>query len=212
MVSPSTGIGGRLTHVYLLSVVDDFLADSALNQPIGVDELVKNNDISSIPKTLPVKSPPTHITVKLETGIIQNKVDPASLHASNLFGDLVEIVTQNILLGSRQVLSSGRLQLLDVLLGHVDQQRQVGRVTPETNCTPGGNQSMTRIPPISFMTVKRALLTLSKLPEHQLGSPQLVLVRSSLGEREGRSESRGELEDGLGGSSKGVALLPKEDV
>jgi hypothetical protein len=86
---------------------DDLLADSALDQPIGVDELMKKNDISSCTITPPARSRPTHITVKLETSIVQNKVDPASLHASNLFGDLVEIVTQNVLLGSRQVLPSG---------------------------------------------------------------------------------------------------------
>lgn len=55
-------------------------------------------------------------------------------------------------------------------------------------------------------------LTLSQLPEHQLGGLQLVLVRDTLGEREGRSESRSELKDGLGRSSKGVTLLPEEDV
>lgn len=91
---------------------DDLLADSALDQPIGVDE----------------------ITVKLESGIVEDKVDPASLHGSNLVGNLVEIVTQNVLFGGRQVLSSGGLQLLDVLLGHVDQEGQVGRVSPETDC------------------------------------------------------------------------------
>lgn len=55
-------------------------------------------------------------------------------------------------------------------------------------------------------------LTLSQLPEHQLGSLQLVLVRDSLGEREGRSESGSELKDGLGRTSEGVTLLPEEDV
>jgi hypothetical protein len=32
------------------------------------------------------------------------------------------------------VLSSGGLQLLDVLLGHVDQEGQVGGVSPQADC------------------------------------------------------------------------------
>jgi len=55
-------------------------------------------------------------------------------------------------------------------------------------------------------------LTLGQLPEHQLGGLELVLVRDSLGEREGRGESGSELKDGFGRSSKGVTLLPEKDV
>jgi len=109
--------------------------------------------------------PATHITIKFEPSIVQNKVDPASLHASDLFGDLVKIVTQDVLLGSRQVLSSGRLQLLDVLLGHIDQQGQVGRVTPETDYVQS-NRSGARIDNFTDWTSSRSLLTLGKLPEH----------------------------------------------
>jgi hypothetical protein len=78
--------------------------------------------------------PSIHITVELEPGIVEDKVDPASLHGGDLVGDLVEVVTQDVLLRGREVLSSGGLQLLDVLLGHVDQEGQVGRVSPQADC------------------------------------------------------------------------------
>jgi hypothetical protein len=45
----------------------------------------------------------------------------------------VQVVSENVLFGSSKVFTPGRLELLDVILGHVDKQRQVGRVTPETD-------------------------------------------------------------------------------
>lgn len=43
------------------------------------------------------------------------------------------LVAQNVLFCSLQVLAPGALELLDVLLTHIDQKRQVGGVAPEAD-------------------------------------------------------------------------------
>jgi len=45
----------------------------------------------------------------------------------------VQVVSENVLLGSSKMLTTSRLELLDVVLGHVDEERQVGRVTPKAD-------------------------------------------------------------------------------
>lgn len=47
--------------------------------------------------------------------------------------DVFEMVSEDVLLCGGKVLSSGALQALDVLLSHVDEQRQVGGVAPKAD-------------------------------------------------------------------------------
>lgn len=98
----------------------------------------------------------------------------------------MEVVSEDVLLSGSEGLSTGRLELLDVLLGHVDQERQIGRVTPETD--------------------------LSQLVEQQFVLLQLSVGRELLVNWLGSRESGGELKDGLTRSREGVTLLPEEDV
>jgi hypothetical protein len=94
-----------------LTMEDNLFTDAALDEPVGEDE----------------------ITVELETGIVEDKVDTAALKVEHVVGEIVQVVAKNVLLSGGKVLSAGRLELLDVLLGHVDKEGQIGRVTPETN-------------------------------------------------------------------------------
>lgn len=47
--------------------------------------------------------------------------------------DPVDVVAQDVLLRRRKMLTASALKVLDVVLGHVDEQAQVSRVAPETN-------------------------------------------------------------------------------
>jgi len=95
----------------LLSVEDDLLAGTGLDEPVGVYQ----------------------IAVQLETGVVEDKVDSAVFDGENVVGELVQVVSENVLLGRGEVFTTGRLELLDVLLRHVDEKGEIGRVTPETD-------------------------------------------------------------------------------
>lgn len=95
----------------LLSMEDDLLAGTGLDQPVGVYQ----------------------IAVQLETGVVEDKVDSAVLDGENVVGELVQVVSENVLLGRGEVFTTGGLELLDVLLRHVDEKGEIGRVTPETD-------------------------------------------------------------------------------
>lgn len=64
------------------------------------------------------------------------------------------MVAENVLLGSGKVLTTGGLKVFNVLLGHVDEQREIGSVTPETH--------------------------LGKLVEEELASLELLVFGSAL--------------------------------
>jgi len=55
------------------------------------------------------------------TSIIQDKVNSAVLEGHGVVGKLVQVVSKNVLLGSSKVLSTCRLELLDIVLSHVDE-------------------------------------------------------------------------------------------
>jgi hypothetical protein len=55
------------------------------------------------------------------TGIIQDKVDSTVLQGHGVIGKLVQVVSENVLLGSSKVFTTGRLELLDIVLSHVDE-------------------------------------------------------------------------------------------
>ena len=77
------------------------------------------------------------IAVQLEPGIIQHKIDPTTsrdLEGLHRVPQLRKVVSKDVLLGSRKVGTPSRLETFDLLLGHVDKQRKVGRIAPETNC------------------------------------------------------------------------------
>lgn len=120
------------------------------------------------------------------TGIVKNKVNPSTPDARDVFRKRPQIIPKDVLLRSSESLTTSRLKLLDVLLSHVDQKRQIGRVTPETNLGE---------------LVEEELLLLLLLFLAQVGVRGLRL----------RKPER-ELEYGLVRAGKGVALLTEEDI
>lgn len=94
-----------------LAVEVDLAADTRLDEPVGKDK----------------------VGVELETGVVKNEVDAAALEVDNELRELIEVVAENVLLGGSKVVTTSRLKGLDVVLGHVNEQRQVGRVAPQTD-------------------------------------------------------------------------------
>lgn len=143
---------------------NDLLAGSRLDEPVGVDK----------------------IAVKLKTGIVENKVNTPALEVGDVVGQLVQVVSKNVLFSVGEVLATSGLKLLDVLLGHVDEKRKIGRVTPKTD--------------------------LSQLEEEETVLLAASLCGNVVGIRYRVREARSELKDSLGGAREGVALLTEEDV
>lgn len=77
-------------------------AKSRLNQPVGVDA----------------------IAVEFETSVIEDEIHATSFLSSELLGrdvfpDLLEVVSENILFRSSKVFSSSRLKTFDIFLTHL---------------------------------------------------------------------------------------------
>ena len=96
-----------------LSVEADLSANTARDQKVCID----------------------HVAVEFETGVIEDKVDSSILHFADDLPERVHVVSKNVGFGGSEVLSSGRLESLDIILGHVDQERKIGRVTPQADCS-----------------------------------------------------------------------------
>lgn len=84
------------------------------------------------------------------------------------------------------MLSTGRLQILDVFFGHVDQQTQVSGISPQTN--------------------------LGQFVEEKLPCLELFVFRAAfyIGKDVGKASRQ--FKDCRATARKGVALLSKEDV
>ncbi len=147
-----------------LAVEVDLVGDARLDEPVGVDA----------------------VTVQLETGIVKDEIDTATLHVGNELPETVEVVTENVLFGSGKVFTSRGLEVLDVIFGHVDEERQVGSVTPEAD--------------------------LGEFVEEKLASLELFVLGSAflVGERFG--ETGGKLKDGRVGARESIALLSEKDI
>jgi len=93
---------GRETVETHLSVETNLTAESRLDQPIGVNA----------------------IAVKFETSVIENEIHTTSLLSSELLGsdvfpNFVEIVSENVLLSSGEMVTSGRLKTFDIFFAHL---------------------------------------------------------------------------------------------
>jgi len=76
------------------------------------------------------------IAIQLKSSIIKHKVDSTARLLTELFRalpKLVEVITKNIFLGGSEMVTPGGLEGLYLFLGHVDQEREISRVAPETN-------------------------------------------------------------------------------
>lgn len=80
------------------------------------------------------------IAVKLKPCVVQDEVDSASgllPEVFHLLPEFVEVITQDVLLSGREMVASSGLKRLDLLFRHVDQKRQICRISPEAHCRQG---------------------------------------------------------------------------
>lgn len=127
------------------------------------------------------------IYIQLKAGIVKHKVDTALSLAvgTGLLEDLVggrQIVGEDVVLGLLAGLAA--LELLDILVGHVGQQREISGVAPEAN--------------------------LKELAEEKLLSSFIRL--GCLGLLDELAVARGELEDGIARGAESVDLLAGKQV
>lgn len=76
------------------------------------------------------------ITIQFESSIIQHEIDStARLFTEDLdaFPEFVEVVSEDILLGCCEVVTARGLKGFDLLFRHVNEEGEIGRVTPEAN-------------------------------------------------------------------------------
>lgn len=109
---------------------DDLGTDTGLDEPVGVDEIAVQLETWLVSFCCTVSMSRSDQL----TGVVEDKVNPATLDVGNVVGKSTEVVSENVLLGRGEVVTTGRLELPDVLLGHIDEERQIGGVTPETDC------------------------------------------------------------------------------
>ena len=130
------------------------------------------------------------VDVELEAGVVEDKVDATLRLAliASLLEQLVglrEVVDENVLLSLLAGL--GTLQLLDVLVGHVGEERKVGGVAPEANLKHLGEKCLLGLNVVGGILI--GLERLDKLPV-----------------------ARGQLENSLARGAEGVDLLAGKDV
>lgn len=78
------------------------------------------------------------VAVQLEPGVIQYEVDSSTSVVPQIQDSLPEtlqVVPENILLCSSEVVAAGGLERLDLILSHVDEERQIRRIAPKANCS-----------------------------------------------------------------------------
>lgn len=95
-----------------LAVEVNRVRNATLDQPVGIDA----------------------IAVELKSSIVQHEINPSPLELRHLLlPDLIEVVAQDVLLRLSKVLSASRLQILDIVLGHVDQEAQISGIAPQAD-------------------------------------------------------------------------------
>jgi hypothetical protein len=76
------------------------------------------------------------IAVQFKSSVVEYKIYSASCLVPDIFDavpKLVEMISKNIFLGGREVVASCRLKRLDLVLGHIDQKREISRISPKAD-------------------------------------------------------------------------------
>lgn len=74
------------------------------------------------------------VAVQFEASIIKNEIYSSTSLIAEDFDSVpktVEMVAEDVLFSSGKVVATGGLERLDLFLGHINQERKVGRVAPE---------------------------------------------------------------------------------
>ena len=96
----------------------------------GYELLMSKSSAGRAPQTI------DHVTIQLEACIVKYKINSATCFLSQIFDSrpkTIQIITQNVLLGCCQVITSCWLQGLDLFFSHVDEERQICGISPQTN-------------------------------------------------------------------------------
>lgn len=76
------------------------------------------------------------VTIQLKSSVIKHKVNSTARLLTELFHTLpklAKMITKNIFLGGSEMVTAGGLERLNLLLGHVDQEGEIGRVSPKAD-------------------------------------------------------------------------------
>jgi hypothetical protein len=109
----------------------DLLSESTLNQEVGWRRWSKE-----IPANRCTALTINEVAIKLKPGIIQHEIDPTTprcLESFDRIPQLWQVVSEDVLLRRCKVVATSGLEALDLLFGHVDEQRKVGRIAPEAD-------------------------------------------------------------------------------
>lgn len=108
----------------------DLLREAALYEKIGLPNRQKE-----LRSTEP--SPTIHtVAIQLESRVVQNEVysSPISLpHRLDTIPKAIHIIAQDIFLRGSQMLATCGLERFDLFFGHIDEERQVCRIAPQTD-------------------------------------------------------------------------------
>ena len=103
----------------------NLLGQATLDQEVGYT-LQTCASVTGVKLIGPVKVPTIdEVTVELETGIVEDEVNPPSALGLEPFHSLPqfrEAVVEDVLFCPCKLFTTGSLQGLDLLLGHVDEQ------------------------------------------------------------------------------------------
>jgi len=110
----------------LLSVEPYLLRKAALNQEVGYTSQKFTLATSTTSLMVPIEVLTIdEVTVELETGIVEDKIDSSSALTLECFHGLPQLgeaIVEDVFLGASELFTAGSLQFLNLFLGHVDEQ------------------------------------------------------------------------------------------
>lgn len=73
------------------------------------------------------------VAIELKSGIVKNEVNTTTSLVSQVldsFPKLRQMISEDVFLSGSEMITASRLEFLDILFSHVDQERKIGRVSP----------------------------------------------------------------------------------
>jgi hypothetical protein len=100
-------------------VESNLLSEPCLNKEIGYTKDIKTRSIFLLGQIRTIYA----VAIQFKSGIIQDKIDPATRLGAKYFHsfpELAEMVTEDIFLGRCEMVATCRLERFYLVLGHVD--------------------------------------------------------------------------------------------
>lgn len=136
----------------------NLICESTLNKEVGciinsqlltLDELERSRTINTI-------------AIQLEACIIKYKIDPSTSLSPKILDALpktAEVISEDVLLCCGKMVPSSRLQRLDLFFGHIYEEGEIGRISPQTHY---------RKLRLNRIWMKSNIRTLGELEKHEL--------------------------------------------